>query len=221
LTLFDPELARRESRSLVTSYGLEVPDHRPLLGVEEVADPRPVDDVIARCRALYCVLAVVEGVSASEVSAFLAESSLSSMLSESEREYVNAGGEGPRAEHLRPQLSWRTECMLAMGWALHLFANLPLEGVAGEIAGAFAPLDPDGRAGGVQGDIRLRPPDELGQKLDTLYCLHWVVRERQLTGWPAVWPDSLVPGAIWERRHALEWIVQSDVDEWDEVDLST
>ena len=30
-----------------------------------------------------------------------------------------------------------------------------------------------------------------------------------------------MPGAIWERRHALEWIFAEPQLDWDDIDLST
>jgi hypothetical protein len=93
-------------------------------------------------------------------------------------------------------------------------------GTAGHIAGAFDPIDPDGRHEGVADLVALRPAPDIAAKLDLLCCLHWAGRENQLCGAPEEWPEPLVPGAIWERRHALEWLIQVDVD-WDDVDLST
>ena len=44
-------------------------------------------------------------------------------------------------------------------------------------------------------------------RLDVFYCAHWAVRNHELTGLPADWPEDIVGGAVWERRHALEWLL--------------
>jgi hypothetical protein len=74
---------------------------------------------------------------------------------------------------------------------------------------------------GVAELVALRPAADIAAKLDLLYCLHRAVRENQLRGAPGEWPEQLVHGAIWERRHALEQLIQVDVAGWDDVDLST
>ena len=77
-----------------------------MLGTEEFATLRPVSNVIDRCRALYGVLAVVEGVSASEVGAFLSASGLDRALSSGEREYLGAVLDSrPEAQELEVGLS--------------------------------------------------------------------------------------------------------------------
>ena len=35
------------------------------------------------------------------------------------------------------------------------------------------------------------------------------------------WPEQLVPGSIWERRHGLEWLFTEPGTGWEDVDLST
>ena len=112
--------------------------------------------------------------------------------------------------------------MVALGWALQLSGELPLDGVVpDDFARTFAPLDPFGEGSGPDPAVRLRAPDELLAALDRFYCASWAVRENELTGSFEPWPAELVPGAIWERRHALEWVVGDPGVGWDDVDLST
>lgn len=33
--------------------------------------------------------------------------------------------------------------------------------------------------------------------------------------------EAVVPGAIWERRHALEWILDPEAEDWDAIALNT
>ena len=116
-------------------------------------------------------------------------------------------------------MSWRVEALTALAWALALVDELPLEGAHGVPAEVFAPLDPDGSRGARSEEVELRPSQELADKLDVFYCAHWAVREHELTGSFDPLPGELVPGAIQERRHGLEWLLSVDVD-WEDIDLS-
>lgn len=64
-------------------------------------------------------------------------------------------------------------------------------------------------------DVSLRPVAEIAAMLDLYYCLHWHARNAQYHG--RAWGTAIAPGAVLERRHALEWLFQ-DVP-WEDVDL--
>ncbi|MDP8909221.1 MAG: DUF4272 domain-containing protein [Chloroflexota bacterium] len=217
----DFEAVRAASVAEAAATGLSISPSLPLLGAEDVAHPRPVSTVVARTRALYGVLALREGTPLEAVLEVLRRESLLDSLSESERRYLEAleSGRSEEAARIEIPLSWRTEAEYALGWALGLFDALPVTGLAGEIAPAFAPIDPDATRGGPDPALDLRPVDELVGRLDAFYCVHWAATDHALTASRASWPAAVVPGAVMERRHALEWIFTDE--DWDEVDLST
>ena len=212
---WDAERAREQSRAELERHGLRVNPGLPLLGADDVGRCRPAGDVVARCQALFGVLAVTEGVDVSAVLPSLQERGLERWLSADERAYLDAP-----SEELRTQLSWRTEGMRSMGWALGLFDDLPLTGTAGTIAPAFDPLDPDGSGDGPDDSVTLRPAEEIAARLDLFYCAHWCVRHHEHHGEPQPWPDEIVQGAVWERRHGLEFLF-AETDDWDEITLDT
>jgi len=215
---WDAHAARRRSREELAKFGIDVLAGLPLLfEPDELARLRPAEDAIARAVALYAVIAVREGAPADMVRESLDARGLVGWLSERERAFIAQ----PADEAALMEVSWRVEALAALAWALALVEELPLEGAEGVPAEVFAPIDPDGSRGGRDQDVRLRPVEQLADRLDLFYCAHWAAVEHQLTGHFDPWPAQLVPGAIQERRHGLEWLfAERDLD-WDEVDLST
>jgi hypothetical protein len=65
----------------------------------------------------------------------------------------------------------------------------------------------------------LRPLSELLDSLDLHQRLHWITRQAQADK-KAV-PAGLEPGVIQERRRALNWLVQFEAAQWDDVDTPT
>jgi Domain of unknown function (DUF4272) len=133
---WDHEAVRAASRAALAEHGLTVPDHLPWL---DRVPPRPREDVIARTLALYSVMAIVEGAPFDVVHESIVARGLDRHLSETEHRYLGARlrGEEP-SERDQVELSWRGECMVALGWALELFDELPLEGhIADDSARAF------------------------------------------------------------------------------------
>ena len=166
---------------------------------------------------LYGVVAVREGAPVQTVRESLEERGLTGWLSARERRFIAR----PDDESELVEMSWRVEALAALAWALALVEELPLEGAEGVPSDVFAPLDPDGSHGQRAQDLRLRSVEELADRLDAFYCAHWAAREQHLTGHFDPWPAELVPGAIQERRHGLEWLfAERDLD-WEDVDLST
>ena len=199
-------------------YGIEVPTHLPVLfDPDDLARLRPVEDVVARAVALYAVIAVREGAPAQTVRESLDERALSEWLSARERRFIA----GPNDERELAVMSWRVEALAALAWSLALVEELPLDGAEGVLAEVLAPLDPDGSRGERAGNLRLRPVEELADRLDAFYCAHWAAREQQLTAHFDPWPAQLVPGAIQERRHGLEWLFAERRLDWEDIDLST
>ena len=211
---WDPGAARERSEAELERHGLQGNPSLPLLGDEDVARLRPVEDVVARCRALFAVLVVVDGGDdAEEVAESLEQRGLTRWLASEERAYLA----DPTDERC-VQLTWRTEGMLAMAWALNLVDELPLTGTAEGVADAFEPIDPFGDE--PPPDVRLRSREELAQRLDTFYCAHWCVRHHELEGEPDPWPEEIEQGAVWERRLGLEFLF-GDEDDWDQITLDT
>ena len=214
---WDAELARARSRDELARFGIDVPESLPLLFEPEALQRlRRRNDVIARSQALYGVVAISDGGPRDLVFPSLEARDLSRWLSERERRFV----EGPSDEDERIQMSWRIEALTALGWALGLVDELSLSG-AEAAAGAFEPLDPDGSRGDVDDRVQLRSTTQLADRLDAFYCAHWAAREQQLTSAFDPWPEALVPGAIMERRHGLEWLFADPSYDWEDVDLST
>jgi len=215
---WDADAARRRSRAELARYGIAVPADLPVLfEPDQLARLRSAEDATARAVALYAVIAVREGAPADTVRESLDERGLTGWLTDRERRFIAQ----PADEGELAQISWRVEALAALAWALGLVQELPLEGAEGIPADVFASIDPDGSRGHRDQDVQLRPVEQLADRLDLFYCAHWAAREHQLTGHFNPWPAQIVPGAIEERRHGLEWLfAERDLD-WEDVDLST
>jgi hypothetical protein len=212
-----PDEIRGWSLAELAHAGLPAPpEHFPSI-LEAYAGPRrSAQDVVDRIRALHGVLAAAYGQPGDEILEQLTERGLLEWVSDSERVMLAAPED--EAQDLRVRISWRTECLSALGWALGLYDELPIDGLSEAAPEDFAVLDPEADAG-TPADVTLRDERELMARLDVFFCAHWAVRDHDLTGLPAQWPEGVVSGAVWERRHALEWLL-SDTP-WDDIGLNT
>ncbi len=214
---WDPELVRAGAAAALAPWGIVPPDHLPRLTLEEVAAPRPVAEVVGRAQALHGVLDIINGASVDGAYATVAAMGADRWISASERAYLAGVVDGAPDVDAEYQLGWRSESLYALAWMLGLAPELPLTRVLDLRPEYFAPLDP---LRGPAPPLTLRPVVEIAAKLDVLFCAHWAAREQEFSGLLGKWPEDLDPGAIWQRRRALEWFFVPGA-EWDDVRLDT
>jgi hypothetical protein len=214
---WDPEAARARSVAALARYDITPPPHLPRLGEEDVGATRPIEDIVARCQALHGVLDVIHGAPLDHVDAALTTVGADRWLSESERQLFGGIARGEDVGPLRLQLSWRAEALTALAWALELLDELPIEAEIPLERDTFAPVNP---VNGPAPPLARRAPEAVAERLDLLYCAHWATRQHEHHGLLDEWPQELVAGSIWERRHGLEWYFAPTV-EWDDIELHT
>ena len=210
---------RELSARQLERWKLPDPGILPLHGNEDFAWIRAASTVAARCHAIAAALALQQGAPAARIRRALLDNDLVRWLATDELRYLrHAEQELTLAAEERRQLAadiaWSEEALWALLWSLALVDGMaPDELCAREsFYDRLAPgLDPaNGRT-----DVALRPLAEIAPMLDLYYCLHWHARNAQYHG--HIWDPQIAPGAVLERRRALEWLFQ-DVA-WEDVDL--
>ena len=89
----DPERWRADSVAALAPYGFALPPHFPLLGDEDVAAPRPLEQVVARAQALVCMLNAAHGAPPEKVRRVLDDHGLHPWVSETERAFLDDPGD--------------------------------------------------------------------------------------------------------------------------------
>jgi hypothetical protein len=213
-------VATRE-RSMQRLARWKLPDSGvlPLHGDEDFAWVRTAHGVAARCHAIAAALGLMHGALPQRVRTALRDNDLLGELAGDELRFLrhleaDLTMDDDERHRTAVDISWREESLWALMWALALVDDLPPDELCSgsPFYERLAPgMDPArGRT-----DVSLRPVAEIAAMLDLYYCLHWHARNAQYHG--RAWGTAIAPGAVLERRHALEWLFQ-DVP-WEDVDL--
>lgn len=116
------------------------------------------------------------------------------------------------------QFVWRYEALTVLLWALGLLPELPFPDIICDVPQVVkTALDqltvefPD--------QAQLRPVTEILDSLDLHYCLHWITTQARLNQEEP--PVLLEPGVISERHYALNWLIQFENRDWDNVQTPT
>ncbi len=121
-------------------------------------------------------------------------------------------------EHSCIQLAWRYEALNLLFWALGTIKELPFPDEICEVKSIIrimAELDPDKFIE----EAELIDTSRLLDALDMHFRAHWIVRQAQKND--EADPAGLNSSVIIERHYALNWLVQFENADWDDVDIPT
>ena len=138
-----------------------------------------------------------------------------SALSPNERKFIN--DRTPTQKDIA-QFGWCYECAYTLAWAVGMIDKLPFPSAICDVELIAQKLLKLG-SGGISASAQLRPTAQLLDSLDLHQRLHWIVRQAQVDKKTA--PGGLEPGVVQERHRALNWLVQFEGAEWDDVDTPT
>ena len=201
---------RERSLKLALRAGLTIPPTLPLL--DPNLSVRRQVDAENRLLCLTAIAAASYGFDKSKALAWLQQEHLDTLLTDTEREFVEQGKGNPQIFQVQVEGMW------ALAWALSLVPQLDFWK---DSDNNFVTVLPNLKSGegceGLRRRARIRSVDDLISACDLAYCLHWANRQSELDGMQA--PAGLMPYIVVERRRALEWLLSEDP--WDAISLDT
>ncbi|HEV7806711.1 MAG TPA: DUF4272 domain-containing protein [Solirubrobacteraceae bacterium] len=210
---------RERSVRKLARWQLSDPGALPLHSDEDFEWVRDAHGVAARCHAIAAALALQQGAPHERIRQALRDNDLERWLADREERFLrHLEGDAAMDDEERHQttvdISWREEALWALLWSIELVDDMPPDELCSRDP-FYERLAPDLDPANGRTDVLLRPLPELAAMLDFYYCLHWHARNAQYHG--QRWDSKIAPGAVLERRRALEWLFQ-DVP-WEDVDL--
>jgi hypothetical protein len=191
---------------------LDTAIHPTLSLLEDGLEMRCSDEVVSRMLAMHAVAAVAFGFDRQNANSWLRRESLIGSLCIVEKSFLL--GDAMAVDRFRTQI----EGIWALAWAMGVVKNLDF---GKDCDDGFVNLFPNLKHGessaGFRRRVQPRPVGEVVAACDLAYCLHWAIRESELTGKRP--SEKLKAYVVVERRQALEW--QLTKDEWDAVSLDT
>jgi hypothetical protein len=114
-------------------------------------------------------------------------------------------------------LRWYLEGLWALMWVTGMIDELDEKNWCGDHMASLLPNLEEGETNEKLDSINtLLPEESLFKMLDYYYRLHWYCVDERLQGRKALVDEGLV----YERRKALEWAMNQELD-WDDVEMGT
>lgn len=181
-------------------------DALPLLEKTEI---RPIQDIASR--AVFLAIFKLISVFPEDLEWYadwLADNNFGAYLSNREKTSLNRGVITKQEEI---DYSWYQESINCIMWILG-FEDASLNSYDEiDCAKLMKHLPPETSLHEFQSKIKLRPAEELFRELDIYYLLHWLARRNK----------SISVSVIRERRKVLEWCLDKEIRDWDNVSLDT
>jgi len=210
----DTDEIKKASEAAVLEAGGKVCDRLPYI---EPTKMREEEAVVARALVLNAMLNIYFEAPTEVIAAWISHHDLNSFLSAKEKAILSR-----KTEELTKQekldLYWYIEALWAFLWATNVVDEMDFTKPVPDTMASFCPnLEADEGDEKFTKNMSLREYDAIYKERDLYYRVMWYARELSLAGTSD--PGFDLDRAM-ERRKALEWIMDSEL-EWDDVPLGT
>ncbi|HEY4417709.1 MAG TPA: DUF4272 domain-containing protein [Verrucomicrobiae bacterium] len=185
--------------------------------IQYVEQIRGADEVARRCLVLYAVIAAGHEGPRTELVTWLQREKLWESASPNERSFLQSA---IPTQQQRANATWRVEALAPLLWALGVVSELPPPTGLCDVQGLRRVLPPlMGLVSEWLSAAQLRLDSEIHDANESIYQIHWAVRDAQLNGRPV--PQEYYLSVVQERHYALNWLIGYCGQEWDDITTDT
>ncbi|TWU35265.1 hypothetical protein Q31b_53610 [Novipirellula aureliae] len=201
---------------------IDTPESLPPVISELEVEFRDADEVAWRCLALFMVAVRAESLSAGKpipIGKLREKSPMAfEALTPNEIEFLNT--DHPDQQSVVNFL-WRYEALFTLQWALGMHAHMPFPDEICDVPKvAELQIAQPNRLQVAEAELRQgssHASRELLDAVDMNYRMLWAARNAKVHDQTP--PSGIDGGVISERQHALNWIIQFENADWDDVDI--
>ena len=206
---------KKRTEKMLQEMGIPINKHLHTLESAYSLRLKKIEDVIDRIIAITIVSAKGSGAPDETISEFIDTYNAYDLFTPDEKEFIES--EDPDQDEYNTY-SWKIECNSALLWAINLVPDLPFPHTLSDVETLYNLVLNSSRDELLEG-ASYRDKNEILDALDMLYRLHWAIVETRLKNEEL--PIEISPGVVYERRYALNWMVDLMDEEWDNISMNT
>lgn len=213
-----PEALQRKERSekLLQAEGVPVNKSLPVIETEKEAKHRSKEEIAYRAAALLVVAMKSGGLEQPIVKTLIKDYGLDGYFTPKEKAFVHKASP---SEQERIQFDWRYEDAWVLLWALGYVEKLEKPTAACDVPRAVNFFMKARNAKQFIAGAKLRSMREMLDQADRIYRYHWAVVDARVNGEKA--PAALEPEVTMERHYAMNWLIGSMDQAWDDISTDT
>jgi hypothetical protein len=211
MTLTQQQSIKATNDKLILEQGYRINEWLPVLDDTKI---RSLEDIKGRISIMNAVINIAFEAPTHEIKNWIIKHKLTKHLSESEQLIIDKPNDHLNNFELN-SIMWYLESLWALMWVVEMIETLDAKvPVSDNMASLLPDLEQEESNEKVDKVQNLRPELEIYTMLDYYYRLHWFVTDSRINGVKI----KLTEGVIYERRKALEWVMNRDCD-WDSVEM--
>ena len=213
ITVSATALNRKEySESILTSHNIQINKHLPI--IEEQVNIRKKPEILNRIYALVTIAAKGEGVKTEQLGAVMERLQITE-FSDQEKEIMS---KEELSDQEKANATWRYESLYALLWAIGKIDAMQYPSVICPVEEMVGMILEKPREEFTK-DAKVRSTDQILDSLDLVYRMNWAcVNARIKNEEPG---GNLIPGVVYERHYALNWLVCYQNQDWDHISTDT
>ncbi|MGB1234510.1 MAG: DUF4272 domain-containing protein [Planktomarina sp.] len=145
----------------------------------------------------------------------IAQLGVPDVLTAKEREYLD---NPTPADHIHGQQVWRWEAINVLLWSLGYVETLLRPEFQSDVR-SMVQIIKAHKYQGLLKSATLRTVAEILDAADLIYRYHWAVVDARVNASPA--PAGLDGSVVYERHYALNWLIGSNDEAWDQISTDT
>ena len=210
-----PEQVKKQSEEIILKKGGKICNWLPW--IERSEQIRSNEELINRALILNALVNIYFQAPIHIIKSWIEQHNLTSFLSESEKKLL-AKTNNELTEQENINIFWFNEALWALMWAGKLIEDLPIDKPVEDYMVELCPnLEQNENDSKFRDKMQIRTSEEIYQKLDLYYRVHWYTFDGLLNKYPT---GNMNNSIIMERRKALEWVMDNTLD-WDNIPLNT
>jgi hypothetical protein len=217
ILFFANEAERRKNKSISILKQEKVPfiKHLPVIETEKEVTLRTKEEICNRAICLALIAAKAEGLEDDIFKAKVTEYKVSESFSPEEKDFIEMQQTDNK---LRAKFTWRYEALWVLLWSLGYVKSLDKPDKICDVQVSVSTIVDRGRDKLIL-DARVRSKKEILDQADLHFRYHWATTEARLHN--QIMPSNLDPDVIYERHYALNWLINYDNEDWDDVSTNT
>lgn len=211
MTLIQQKAIKAANEKLILDQGYKINEWLPVLDDPKI---RSLEDIKGRISIMNAVINIAFEAPTHKIKNWIIKHKLTKYLSESEQLIIDKPNDHLNNFELNSMM-WYLESLWALMWVVEMIGGLDAkEKVDDNMASLLPDLETEEDNSKIDRIQSLRSELEIYTMLDYYYRLHWYVTDSRINGVKS----KLTEGVIYERRKALEWVLNRDCD-WDNADM--
>jgi Domain of unknown function (DUF4272) len=209
-----PSQIQRKERTIQFLKTQNIPTiaHLPCIEADEEVSIRTVEEVVKRTLAVAIAAIKGEGLEDAIVRRVIKQFEAESFFSKEELEFIQ---KTEITDNDKVKFSWRYECLWVLLWSLGYIKELNSPTTICDVATAVGFIRDSETYSKMLSESNLRTKAEILDEADLIYRMNWACVNARIKNQAA--PASLDGGVVHERYYALNWLINSMNEDWDNI----